>query len=970
MSVLLKQIEVLWKLICESNFLRLIQLSYLQGGSEIDSVVRSRQILTLLGIPFSKLGASTTNSTDHVMEGKSQAQDKPPQNGKNKKEALSYDHMTPERIQKLLPWTRCCQVKDLIVGWIKQRSISKNNTLEGGVFLFKTLDTSLLELGESGLSLITSSRRKFLFEMRGKSAMLFYDYIEVLRNALTNDSPTYSADIQSKLYDMLKFEIQPPRTTKTTYSPVSREAIDAFVSAVKWESRLLYSTILFSYLICDFARLLVVSRVLVSLTTVPSADKETNSKLHPLDVLDNQIIANKEKKRRVFLLLDEFEEKILEQSSLPLSVVGLNARLRVCDTISYEDLYHFFEFGSDVSERFNNYRGLICDGLVSLFADLKATEMNSLMRSLVQQLRQSSGTSNALAYIRSQTYDFNKETVNNSMTTKPTNSSHQEVSSNELAGIKSGVSDMLKLLQNFRISEFLNNTESQSQKSITFASLKRYSLRFSQYYKSNGGSLGSHFVVSTEETNKVDQIFNNTGTLLSSSGVNKSLRVDSPDQMVPDKLALYRVAAKEGIMNGLIGAYSVLNILYELLAAVLYLIGDSSQSYASVYNYDVSNFIARSNNYNPFCALSLSFLNSERNVYPISHLPTIQRRRKEQTNIQSAMRLSCCDSLLSLSMNPCKADSIGRIPLVIAAITGQFQLLEKMIRACKDSQLRRMSIYSTLLWHVLMQSPLVLSNKPCDLTWVNFETCALTLLQYNFPTDVPSISMDDANMSCLDLAVWKGIESVAYRLVCTRDVRSTSQQDSKLFPDDSLAQRLLFEHEASHLEKYNKGANNYSNQKVPSTGLSAVHICNLWSNFQLSTLNSIYHHSAVRSLSGLIEKQSIVLYQFIVDCERYMSIHSEVMSLQLQEPEDQPGSEEKELKFIRWIKDLGVKSHAAKQNDARPKLSGLESHKTLVSLNCYTIFAECFRSLFKVVNFQEKMRLSLWWRNWRKILPF
>jgi len=209
-------------------------------------------------------------------------------------------------------------------------------------------------------------------------------------------------------------------------------------------------------------------------------------------------------------------------------------------------------------------------------------------------------------------------------------------------------------------------------------------------------------------------------------------------------------------------------------------------------------------------------------------------------------------------------------------------------------------------------------------------------------------------MSCLDLSVWKGIESVAYRLVCNQNdtVQSTCQNDAKLFADVSLSQRLLFEHEATRHELYSKDINKSttsSNRKPTPTGLSAVHICNLWSSFQLPTLNAIYHHSAVRSRSGLIEKQSVVLYHFIVDCERYVSIHSEVTSLQLQEPEEQPGSEEKELQFIRGINDLSNKQYASKN-----KLSCFQRRKTLISLNCYQIFAESFRNLFRIDSFQRK----------------
>jgi hypothetical protein len=69
-------------------------------------------------------------------------------------------------------------------------------------------------------------------------------------------------------------------------------------------------------LICDFARLLVVSRMLVSVTTPsPPLDSTATSLqvkkvLHPLDVIDQNIFNAKERKKELEIYLDRNRIKV------------------------------------------------------------------------------------------------------------------------------------------------------------------------------------------------------------------------------------------------------------------------------------------------------------------------------------------------------------------------------------------------------------------------------------------------------------------------------------------------------------------------------------------------------------------------------------------------------------------------------------------------------------------------------------
>lgn len=919
LAVLMKQIEVLWSLISESNFLRLIQLSYAKGEHHLDSIVRSRQILTLLGIPFSRLGSTSV----HLAESSSPRPPNHPQGTAPYEENSNlptFERLTVEKLRGMLPWSRCSQVKDLVIGWVKSHIPHKATPLESSLFLHKALDHSFLEFIHRGCGMPPTYAKKNRSSRLGIRKS-YFNYMEMYRSSSSvgtkyrlgssySSSSSFSAAKDAEY--LLRIEMQPVRAATSNASLASIEAVDRFCSTANLDPSVVSETLQLAYLICDFARLLVVARTLASLTTAPIPNDAVNAAgIHPVDEIGRQIANARENQARLAAIVEMSKPDLTRLSEVAEPSDGLNARIRVCDVLSLDQLMTFFKFRPNISERFEKIRNLVVDGLVAMFSDLKATNMVNLLHSFIRSSRRHAHESGSDDFVRvSETFIKAEGSRNRPVVESDPGHDHltpalqralrraaekadPAEAKREVESVREGVVELLKVLKSLRISTFLSQPSLRTNPDLTekpFPRLRRYGLEFPTFYRSYEGSLNSAGKMNKEEEESIVQMF-------------------SPQQNALQGPPSQRQAAKVETLANLAASYKVADILLEFLRAMVFLISASSHSYTSVYNYDLRLFLSKSDTFNPLCALCLARLRYD--------LPLVESRgrrrlmvetRKEEREAERTMlqRLSICDKLLSLGTTPCKADGVGRVPLAIAALTGQFRILDVLLKSSSQRDRQSMSLYPNLLWHVLMESPLSprcrdgddpssyvsMAMKGPD--WENFEACAILLLQDKFPVDVPVPVVSGGGaprLSCLDLAVWKRMEAFVLSLIRRHD--EEEEGDSA-----SYSQELLLRHSASHSQKVKVSSTRSERSERECAPLSAVHLCNLWKGFHTSSVADIHNYCSIRSGSRLIERQRIVFEDF--SCwSPWVKRHSELVRDQLKEPRvDCFG---KELEIIRWV---------------------------------------------------------------------
>lgn len=152
----LSRLDSLWKSLKECNFMRLIQVMYSTAGNSLDSVIRARQVLLHLGIPFSQMGltssltsmpSSTSSSSSYTSSG-----------GNNNRVvptnffAKSFENVGPESIRKLVSMHCVSKLKEILVDWSQLRTNNKQRSrIEETLLLFHRPGLSFVDFGIFGL---------------------------------------------------------------------------------------------------------------------------------------------------------------------------------------------------------------------------------------------------------------------------------------------------------------------------------------------------------------------------------------------------------------------------------------------------------------------------------------------------------------------------------------------------------------------------------------------------------------------------------------------------------------------------------------------------------------------------------------------------------------------------------------------------------------------------------------------------
>lgn len=99
LTTMISRTERIWTYVCEGDFMRLIQLSYTACGVVLDSIMRAKQILTAIGVPFSQIGSSGSTECEVSHPARSNAK--------------SFSKLDAASLRSLLTMNTCLHIKGI-----------------------------------------------------------------------------------------------------------------------------------------------------------------------------------------------------------------------------------------------------------------------------------------------------------------------------------------------------------------------------------------------------------------------------------------------------------------------------------------------------------------------------------------------------------------------------------------------------------------------------------------------------------------------------------------------------------------------------------------------------------------------------------------------------------------------------------------------------------------------------------------
>jgi hypothetical protein len=132
-----------WDELLQCDFSAFTQISLSPSGCTIDSIIRARRILTLLGIPYTN---ANTRFSDTAFDDRA-----------DRNKLVKLLDNADLYIDKDINWNVYLQLKELLLGWLRNRNPkqsynAKPNSVEESMFLFHNFACSLHDIGTKGHS--------------------------------------------------------------------------------------------------------------------------------------------------------------------------------------------------------------------------------------------------------------------------------------------------------------------------------------------------------------------------------------------------------------------------------------------------------------------------------------------------------------------------------------------------------------------------------------------------------------------------------------------------------------------------------------------------------------------------------------------------------------------------------------------------------------------------------------------------
>lgn len=810
LSICLQYSQYLWNtIIVQRDFMRFVQYSVSSSfWSKMDSMVRARQVLSLLNIPFSYLTNTTT-----------------------KKEAMFDFH--PTALYQRIPVALYQQLKILLSGWFRMRCLSSKSTSTAASNSRQHCNTMLLEDCLFQHHVETSNCVSF-----GMSGLSIDDYLHVMTttNKAKKTTKGSSAHPTAQVADIIKLEMLSNREN-TPIASSSNMFSNNIVDTASKSFDIIYDALQSAYLILEFARSIVQCRTLAIVTyeakgiagatrssdaskgivankaesSNPSQYVQIRYADHPLQHQHNQYLHYQQ---QLTYLQQRVQGSISSESNQGDMKKGLQQRMLFCDFIKIPELKTFLTLptcyscicsssSSSSSHDSNNtsknrlsiIRDLVMDGLINLLYDVDQASYGELICRL--HLLSSSTTSTtgtgtsggntALAEMLLQP---------NSSTTANGTLGHKGA---RLSDSEDVLTSLLTLLQSFTIADFWCCTNSKGTKSGS-AEEKRFPHFMSKFGASSikqGGNLlismiqslkkGDVLTIAAEEETYLNKLFRDqaTGNTTAAGNMTMKLTPQRREQMLQDT------------MQALSTAYKLCSYFYWMLTSIYGLIHHSTSSeevmasghlplYSStLYDEDVA--CGKSQALHPLLLLStpvLKFWTRDNTLTKVHH------NRQRQHHMFHVQRKLAMQSILKLRHNPniYPNKAIVKQALDIAILSGDYMFANELLagKQVKDL-LSDVSIhFKYLLLAALLQCPsyTFLHKTGKEESYhkrVTCIQCVQLLLDHHFPTAFPDTSVAPmmSTVWCFLIAAWKNMPMDVLDRLWIRVVKEAERQNDQ-----------------------------------------------------------------------------------------------------------------------------------------------------------------------------------------------
>ncbi len=672
----LQGIDLLWKKIVSADSQLLMHVFHYPGCAQLDSVIRARQVIALLGIPLSQLAVPSTDAARKLQHTPYRVKD--------------FSNLNPQALKALVSWPTAVQFRGIVCGWYRQRTVAAPSQLDDTYFLFRNSDVGIPDLGRCGTEVGRFLRSNAAFQRA-------CDRVRV-----SGVQPHLRSDITSGLEEQLRMEFRfdPSSASRENMlrsghlnglnqgvlPAVSSAKVNNLLLSMQVDAATCTNVLSLSYLILDFARALCVARQLVGITSEPSS-RQTQS-VHPLDTLHATVASKRTKVEQLKLVLG-----LHEPERRTMAGEGVNSLIRICASLQPADLQAFFRINATQSERFAKLRGFVTEGLAAVLLDQGHLQLVEFV------CRQALCSEDAAS----------TEVILGEAELVPrVSSKFSKIVDSEL-----GFELVLRALQNLRVLDAIKSTGGRV---LAFA--KKHQEQFQELVRTDHSefTLDSAELQATVPPNIPATDTKNPHILREVSAyATKREQLRSAQELAESK--------EKNLQRG----YDVAQALFDLIAAVAHLARDNT-----LYHEDVHQHIVNAQGKSPLIALCLQ---AEESCQKRNSVDPYRSLAEDRARVDA--ELHCCKRLLILGASPIVSDAHNRSPIAIAALSGRADLLKMLLDHVPREELLNLSGYAHLLCHTLLATA-DKSSRTNRRKSGAVASCVELLLLHDFPAEVPT----------------------------------------------------------------------------------------------------------------------------------------------------------------------------------------------------------------------------------------
>ena len=391
--------DIVDDLMC-SDFSGYIDILYTVSASQLDSLTRSSHILASLGLG---LGIGLASSGDGISDKENGGANrsmsdtadrsgilKDPKNGmeylvkKHKRLLNSFRNISLSSLQEIVSLETAHKINSIVCGWFRVH----NTTISKVRMAVKTV-VHTANLSHNGSVKENRKRALNLFATRLDENVSFskrwdldcvsiglYGYENIITNNIVVDTIKHAPNNEIKLltsqlllencisYNNLKYNHDDRSANNHTNLEIILKSLNFNISGIE-------SALMLSYKLIEFGRWVAITRQLIAATNSGETQLTGGEVCHPLESVRRNLLACRQNEHFLSSLLQYSVDssKANEPIKGPIKIhehdFGVNFRLKICDSLSINQLSAFFsnKFKFSISTKFQSVKNIITKGI-------------------------------------------------------------------------------------------------------------------------------------------------------------------------------------------------------------------------------------------------------------------------------------------------------------------------------------------------------------------------------------------------------------------------------------------------------------------------------------------------------------------------------------------------------------------------------------------------------------------------------